>query len=255
MYHIHKMILSLISAKLCRLKPAFLARRWTISVDPVMEHPVLRSFRRPSRLGVTLVEVLVVVGVVGVLAGMLLPVLQSGRVQLHETMCTHNLKQIALATTMYRQRWNGAFPSNESLGNHAYRMAPGSITIGDRNALPEKYGLQAKFVQGGFLDDTPATWICPLHSAEMKLNRNTYTWSVAAALQKPSTVKNMSSTLWVWDNFSLYPGLSGFNGPFRSYTIPTKYRFYPHARQGENKDGLSSVNVLFADGHVEVREF
>lgn len=55
---------------------------------------------RPTR-GFSLVELLVVVAVIAVLAGLLLPAVQAGRESARRTTCQHNLRQMALAVLTY----------------------------------------------------------------------------------------------------------------------------------------------------------
>jgi len=50
-----------------------------------------------SRSGVTLVEILVVVALIGVLMGILLPSLQAARESVRQTSCANNLRQLGLA--------------------------------------------------------------------------------------------------------------------------------------------------------------
>ena len=62
-----------------------------------------------KRTGFTLIELLVVIAIIAMLLAILLPALRASRQQARAVACGANLRQLALALTMYDQE-NGTFP-------------------------------------------------------------------------------------------------------------------------------------------------
>jgi prepilin-type N-terminal cleavage/methylation domain-containing protein/prepilin-type processing-associated H-X9-DG protein len=74
---------------------------------PVVRHPlawlrgVVPMQRANRRTGVTLMELLLVIGILGILAALLVPAIQRARETANRTACLNNLKQLGLALHAY----------------------------------------------------------------------------------------------------------------------------------------------------------
>jgi prepilin-type N-terminal cleavage/methylation domain-containing protein/prepilin-type processing-associated H-X9-DG protein len=63
--------------------------------------------RKAHRCGFTLIELMIVVSIIVVLAGMLSPALAKAKGKAHRTVCLNQMKQLSLCWTMYAQDNNG----------------------------------------------------------------------------------------------------------------------------------------------------
>src|SRR5215468_9450891 len=73
----------------------------------------MRSDVKPIRSAFTLVELLVVIGIIAVLISILLPTLGRVRRQANTLKCASNMRQLSLAMLMYIQDNKGRFPASE----------------------------------------------------------------------------------------------------------------------------------------------
>ena len=87
------------------------------------------------RRAFTLVELLVVIGIIALLLGILLPVLQKARDYGYRTACLNNHKQLLAAIYMYANDANGYLPNPNDDGTTAW-MGPGWLYDMRRGAIP-----------------------------------------------------------------------------------------------------------------------
>lgn len=73
----------------------------------------------------TLIEILVVIGIIALLAAILFPVLSSAREKARATTCLSNEKQIALSLVQYTQDYGRRFPPLSETGADGWSVAIG----------------------------------------------------------------------------------------------------------------------------------
>jgi type II secretory pathway pseudopilin PulG len=92
-----------------------------------------------SNTAFTLVELLVVIGIIALLIGVLLPALSKARAQANEVKCMNNLHQFSIGLSIYLNQYNGVLPyKGYSDGNGAGAKCLGywSDSAAWWNALP-----------------------------------------------------------------------------------------------------------------------
>src|SRR5437867_1587652 len=84
------------------------------------------AMRRRNSRAFTLVELLVVVGIIAILAGILLPALSKAKAKAQGVLCLNNTKQLLLAWTMYAEDNDDRVVYNLG-GNRTTRAVPSNM--------------------------------------------------------------------------------------------------------------------------------
>ncbi len=82
----------------------------------------MRQRKNPvSASGLTLIELLIVIAMIGILAAILFPVFARAREQARRSVCGSNLKQVGVAAALYRTDYDGVFPYAADPGQQRYQ--------------------------------------------------------------------------------------------------------------------------------------
>ena len=90
----------------------------TIGYSPIPSfRPSSQAVQRPRGGGFTLVELLVVIGIIGILLALLIPAIQAAREAAREATCKANLRQAAIAVDLFTDSQR-RYPPGQFLGSY-----------------------------------------------------------------------------------------------------------------------------------------
>jgi prepilin-type N-terminal cleavage/methylation domain-containing protein/prepilin-type processing-associated H-X9-DG protein len=230
----------------------------------------VRSTRR-FRSGFTLVELLVVIGIIAVLIGILLPSLNRAREKANQLKCASNLRQIGLAMMMYTNENKGIFPAPAISKNNPIYLRFDDWIFWQPGRNPDEGALQ-KYIGPVF---SPDVYRCPSDDVEAHFNGGqpnynysyTVNWFICQhenrAFGKPllkytQIVQPWTKILVIEENsITVDDGNWAPNGytqgPGSENLLSNR-----HDKQNEHKSLTPGTdvtagrgNVVFADGHVD----
>jgi len=208
-----------------------------------------RKERAARRQRFSLVELLVVIAIIAILSGILFPALSKARNCAKGVVCTNNLKQLSLATTLYQYDWNGYFPGHAA--DWFYKNLEPYVNIDINKAITST--AEAKIY-----------W-CPEDAYRAKLpgkypysyiaNYYTSWWGgpeVPVHMRRIQGIKHPSAIIFRADGCKKSSGGEGNEVRFSMNTFP----FTGSASQLDCIDFRhgNSANVLMVDGSANLRK-
>lgn len=203
----------------------------------------------------TLIELLIVIAIIAILAGMLLPALSNVKKKAKELQCISNLKQVSSAAISYAEDSSGFLPYNPACAyNYLYNYSfdKEGTTFTDYLKIPEAYNRYRSMEKYA-----PPIVICP------EGGRNGKTGATTTPENMGSSVPNFSYAFRIVNAGPYYPPLE----PLHKISN-TSTRFMLGDKSSSHSTGSWSIydrisfafrhqskSVLsFIDGHVESRK-
>jgi len=187
----------------------------------------------------TLPELLVVVGIIAILAGLLLPALGRSKAKAHNASCVNNLRQLGIATRLYAEDNEERLPIAEILPTQP---------INPQVPLPRICDVLARYVgkTAGANTNSGTVFKCPLDKkSRFAAEGSSYEWNADLNGQRIDETRTDSAFLLI-EQGNPGAGITNFYLTFPPGTTPL-FLDYDDFHPRPPKSGK---NVVFMDGHV-----
>ena len=194
---------------------------------------------RAARDAFTLIEMLVVIAIIAILAGLLFPVFSTARAKARSTQCLSNLKQIGSAVFMYADDYDGRFPWGIDCAD---RYVPQLWTMFPQYQAKIPSMPRLKQVLDPYVH-SDEVWHCPADRGYSHLE------------DSPFRLEAQPTAFEALGNSYMYQTLITFRGGLISQLgdpVNTKVFFDGHGSwHGGDAHSQRRWNVVYGDGHAK----
>ena len=207
-----------------------------------------------SRRGLTLVELLVVIAVIGILVALLLPAVQAARESARRTHCANNLKQLAVAAHHYHDTHGGFPPAFILVPTSNGSFAGGTTLWAELFPYLEEYNLQSAWDYSDYRNNlrggrnaTSAQVITVLLCPSHPLPENPVDWT--------NISQHWPDLAWA-DGFyaACHYGGNGGTLPFNYFSAPSRDGVFfrsSRVRLADITDGTSNTFLFGERSHQD----
>lgn len=237
----------------------------------------MNHFHRRS--GFTLVELLVVIGIIALLISILLPALNRAREAANTVACASNLRQIGIYLNFYTQEHKGWFPPENDGGNMTWEGILIASSVGDdRETQRAKYFVNPANPSLGYMNDRAyGIFYCPTNASREMRGQNPFfsyfftnytvnfailpNWGYPAGSPldprvKVTGIRRATENIMAFDSIpypSLGIGVRSVGAEKLYHVLSSDVNTglgYIHNGKGDRAATQGIANILYVDGHV-----